>query len=133
MAGAHGRLRKRAAVVEGCDANLPAEVAFTEAPTEIELGLYDPSDKLLGAITVTKNGKYTFKLKASDAVAGVYTIKVVGAAKGGATIDCVKEPENLWAPAAIINGNTVAVAFAAEVSFNEAKKAAKIGNASGVC
>ncbi len=112
-------------IVAGCAANIPAEVVFTGDPVAFKLGLYNPGGKLLSTIDISADGKYVFKLDAAGAVAGTYTIKPVGAVDG-ATITCVEQPADLWAPVVTVNEDTVTITFAAQVSFNASKKSVKL-------
>jgi hypothetical protein len=81
---------------------------------------------LLDTVSVTEGGRYTLKLDKADAMAGVYVVKAVGAAKG-VEINCVEQPDNLWNPAVTLDGNRLMIKFVADVSFNASPKSAQIG------
>lgn len=114
-------------IVADYAANIPADVKFTGEVAPFALGLYDAEGTLVDSINVCADGRYTFKITAFDTlVVGTYVIKAVGAANG-AMIDCVTQPTDLWKPLATCDDNSVTVVFASNVTFNAAKKGAKIG------
>ncbi len=113
-------------IVAGCAANIPADITFAGEAVSFDLGLYNPDGALIDTLHISADGRYTFKITASDtAKAGAYVIKAVGAASGCA-IDCVVQPDDLWAPTVIGGESSVTVVFASDVSFNAAKKSVKI-------
>ncbi|MDR1157754.1 MAG: dienelactone hydrolase family protein [Oscillospiraceae bacterium] len=114
-------------IVAGYAANLPVDIALAgDDATAFDLGLYNESGILLDTISVTASGRYTLKLDKADAVAGIYVVKAIGAAKG-VEIDCVTQPDNLWKPTVTLVGNRVVVTFVADVTFNASQKAVQIG------
>ncbi len=113
-------------IVAGCAANIPADISFAGEAVPFDLGLYNPDGALIDTLRVTADGRYTFKITTSDtAKAGAYVIKAVGAASG-CVIDCVAQPDDLWAPTVADGESSVTVVFASDVSFNAAKKSVKI-------
>ncbi len=113
-------------IVAGYPANVPAQVVFAGAPVSFSLGLYNPDGVLIDSVDVAGDGKYMFRLEASDAVAGIYTIKADGAADG-VSIECVAQPDNLWVPVVTADDENVTITFASEVTFSAGKLAVTSG------
>ncbi len=118
-------------IVAGHAANIPAEVSLYGVPVGAAVSLYGPSGAKLSSMNASDNGRYVLTIKAQDAVEGTFTVKLESGGKVFAQKDvaCVKQPENLWNPSAVAEGGMVKITFASEVSFNEAKKGAKLGTA----
>ena len=116
-------------IVAGYAANIPVNVSFAGDAVHFGLGLYSPSGALIDSVDVAANGRYIFKVAASaTAEIGSYVIKPIGAEEG-VSVECAAQPDNLWSPVAIAAENGVTVTYASDVTFVEASKNVKIGDA----
>ncbi len=111
-------------IVAGYAANIPADILIPEGGTGGKLELLAPDGTVLHSADVSASGSYQFRLEAPQAVAGQFKLRLGGSA---AVVECVAAPENLWAPVATVIDGQIKVTFASNVSFNEAKKGAKVG------
>ena len=107
-----------AKIVAGYAANIPVDVAFKNEASSLTLGLYN-GETMLYSIDVSAAGRYTFALTAVDtAVAGVYTVKAVGARD--LAIACVAQPDTLWTPKVTFVEGVLTVEFGAAISAGNA-------------
>ncbi len=108
-------------IVSGYAANIPVSVTPDFSGN---VSIYAPNGDLLYTKNLLNEKSCLFSLKASEAVVGTYTIKA-GAAE--TAIACVAAPTGLWAPVVTVADGKTFITFAAAVSFNDARKSAKIG------
>lgn len=109
-------------IVEGYAANIPVDVKLSGVPA-ITLELYKPDGTLFDTITAASGGRYTFRLGAADAAAGVFEVR---ASLGDETLsrlefECVERPVDLWTPVVVSTSGETVVRFGADVTFGAAK------------
>ncbi len=113
-------------IVAGRAANLPISVVLKAGveDADVTVKLLDPAGKIVGSV----NG-LSGLVRIEKAIEGVYKFVVYVDGKetsSSCTVDCVAEPVGLWSPKAAA-GEQTKITFGAPISFNEAKKAVKIG------
>lgn len=108
-------------LVYGCAANVPVSVAASDLSG---LKVY-----LFGQTQDVVNGTAKFYFSASQVpAAGTYSADVLfnGKVVGSTAINVVNMPDNIWEPVVTVADGQTKVIFAADISFNEAKKSVKI-------
>ncbi len=115
-------------IVAGRAANLPVSVTIKSGleDASVSIALFAPDGTKLDSV----NG-LSGLFRVGKAVAGTY--KFVAYVDGNetaktASVVCEAEPVGLWAPVVALGESSFTVTFGAPITFNEAKKAVKIGD-----